>query len=591
MIIFDIEANGKELYNVTEVHCICTYNTITQESRSYYHDNLLDGVNLLSKASILCGHNIIGYDLLVLEKIFKGFTYSGELVDTYILSTLINPDRHNGHSIESYGLQFGIPKDTFSKFDTFSFELLSRCERDVELNYKVYQYLEPYLKDYDWSTAIMIENKMSRLFAEQAYHGVYFNKKLAYDTLENISSKVKELGAYITSELDFIIPKSYKPKDGKTPTVVSAFKKDGEYTVAAKKWMGKDIFQVVGDFSRVSFMKPELSQQQLIAEQFIKKWGWKPKSKSPTGQPSLKRETLINDPNPVIKAYGTYSRLNYYKKLLKNDPDMGFLNKIRDDNRLSAGGISNGTPTGRARHTIVVNIPTEREDSEYSKIFRQLFTTPKGKIMVGADLKSIEARMLCHYMEDPVYTDHTCNKDIHAYTAELIGSDSRQKGKEWNYALLYGAGNKKLGSILGVSSEKAKEIREQFMEKLPKFKRLLDIINMKLEYQQYIKGIDGRQLFIRSTHSSLNSLLQSSASILMKLITIYVNEDITRNKLDVTMVIHMHDEFIFECNPCDVEKLKIIIKNAVDKASKFFKIEDVPIEMDIKIGETWRDVH
>ena len=83
---------------------------------------------------------------------------------------------------------------------------------------------------------------------------------------------------------------------------------------------------------------------------------------------------------------------------------------------------------------------------------RQLFTVPDGYSMVGGDASGLELRMLCHYMNDSEYTEILLNEDIHTYNQTLAQLPTRDDAKTFIYALLYGAGDTKLGRIIGGSS-------------------------------------------------------------------------------------------------------------------------------------------
>lgn len=146
-LVFDIEANG--FYeDVTRVWCIVTKCVETGEVERYRPDDIGLACQHLSKADTLIGHNIIDYDLPVLEKLY-GFTYTGRIIDTLVFSRLLNPDRFGGHSLASWGIRLEDHKGDFGKdeedkidaFQKFSEEMLDYCEQDVEVNYKLYEEL------------------------------------------------------------------------------------------------------------------------------------------------------------------------------------------------------------------------------------------------------------------------------------------------------------------------------------------------------------------------------------------------------------------------------------------------------------------
>lgn len=146
-LVFDIEANGF-LEDVGIVWCIVTKCLETMEVKRYPPDKVGEALSDLSLADTLIGHNIIEYDLPVLEKLY-GFTYEGRIVDTLVYSRLLNPDRPGGHSLKAWGVRLGCLKGDFGNdednridaFQSYSEDMLDYCEQDVEVNYKLYEKL------------------------------------------------------------------------------------------------------------------------------------------------------------------------------------------------------------------------------------------------------------------------------------------------------------------------------------------------------------------------------------------------------------------------------------------------------------------
>jgi DNA polymerase I len=119
--------------------------------------------------------------------------------------------------------------------------------------------------------------------------------------------------------------------------------------------------------------------------------------------------------------------------------------------------------------------------------------------------------MLAHYMDDEAYTYELLNGDIHTSNQNLAGLKSRNQAKTFIYALLYGAGDAKLGSVVGGNTRDGTQLRERFFDNLPAFKTLKDRV-ARASKKGYLKGLDGRKLFVRSEHSALNTLLQGAGS-------------------------------------------------------------------------------
>jgi len=166
MIIFDLETDGL-LYQVTEIHCLVLYDT-EEDKLHVYNDRgdvepLIRGITRLEDADTIVGHNIIGYDIPVLKKLYPFFK-EPEVIDTLLLSRLYHPNmmavdkKHNWpnmplklygrHSLESYGYRLGEYKGEFGKttdWKEWSEEMQDYCIQDVTVTKKLCNHFRPYL--------------------------------------------------------------------------------------------------------------------------------------------------------------------------------------------------------------------------------------------------------------------------------------------------------------------------------------------------------------------------------------------------------------------------------------------------------------
>ncbi len=167
MLVFDLETNG--LFNdVTCVHCLVIYDTQTDQTLVFNDEGnqepIVRGVQCLMEADVICGHNIIGYDIPVLEKIYLWFKPKGTVIDTLLLSRLYHTDMlsldkkkewpkmplqlFGRHSLESYGYRLGEYKSEFGKtsdWKTWSEEMQNYCIQDVNVTRKLCDHFHPYL--------------------------------------------------------------------------------------------------------------------------------------------------------------------------------------------------------------------------------------------------------------------------------------------------------------------------------------------------------------------------------------------------------------------------------------------------------------
>ena len=166
-LVFDLESDG--LYDdVTKIHCIGVYDLDSKQTLVFNDtgsaDPITKGIQLLEDACCLIGHNIIGYDLPVIRKLFPWFSTSAVAVDTLVLSRIYHADMlktdqkrkwdsmplklQGRHSLESYGYRLGVYKGEFGKdadWKEWSQEMQDYCIQDVQVTIKLWDHFQRYL--------------------------------------------------------------------------------------------------------------------------------------------------------------------------------------------------------------------------------------------------------------------------------------------------------------------------------------------------------------------------------------------------------------------------------------------------------------
>jgi len=140
VLIFDTEANGL-LHDATTMHCAVTKGS--EGVTKYYPSDIrsfMDTLSNLPTDTILVCHNLIGYDLPLMERLY-GYRHEGRVLDTLVFSRLLNPERSGRHSLGAWGERLGRGKVEHNDWEFFSEDMLFRCSEDVEINYLVYKYL------------------------------------------------------------------------------------------------------------------------------------------------------------------------------------------------------------------------------------------------------------------------------------------------------------------------------------------------------------------------------------------------------------------------------------------------------------------
>lgn len=243
-----------------------------------------------------------------------------------------------------------------------------------------------------------------------------------------------------------------------------------------------------------------------------------------------------------------------------------------------------GSKTGRMSHSE----PNLAGISSDYKI-RKLFKAPSGFSMVGVDAKALELRMLAHYMNDDEYTKEIVDGDIHATNQVVTGLKSRNTAKSFIFALIYGAGDKRIGEIIGRTPKEAGLIKRNYYDNNPAFKDLRDKV-IRVSAKGWIKGLDGKKIEVEAEYKALNTLLQSAGAVVMKRALIILYDDAMEAGIDFHFVLNIHDEFQTEVAEGQEEEFGKMAVNAIVKAGEYYDL-NCPLDAEYYIGENWGLTH
>lgn len=609
-LVFDIETNGLELHEITKIHCICISDldddmkySFVAEDNQHLIDHIEEGVKMLNSASEIIGHNIISYDIPVIQKFFREFKPK-KITDTLVLARLFEPDR-KVHSLGSYGNSVGTQKVKHEDWSVFSPEMLDRCKTDVDINVKLYRYFMALKQDHPhWNFAIQLEHQVAKIMAEQAANGWLFDTEKAKKLVEKLDNDIQQ----IDKQLEHLLHKRVV----KISEVKKPFKKNGQLTEQCKKYIDFPIpisaiayplgqfLEVVGPFSVIEFQGINLGSEKQMKELLLS-LGWKPTQwnyrkdekgkilKDAKGDPIKTSPKLTEDSYDSLPEGVGQLLAKRLKSEHRRNQIQGLIENVRSDGRISAKANPCGANTARMYHQIVVNIPKAKDNVFLGKEMRSLFIAPENKVLVGCDASALEARCLAHYVNDPSFTKEVLENDIHTVMQSLSGLPTRDQAKTLTYALMYGAGDAKLGKIVNGTAKDGAWLRQQLYLKSPNLGKLIENVK-KASRKGWIKAIDGRKLFIRSEHSALNVLLQGCGAIVMKMAMCVLHREIQREKLNVKQVGCFHDEFQFECDVKYAEKFANLAKYAIIQAGKYFKMR-CELNAESKQGINWAETH
>lgn len=617
-LVFDIETDNLKIQDITKIHCICIIDVDTGKEQSFYdypdmsgnNSPIRMGVAYLKHASEIIGHNIIGYDLQVIQKFFPQFKPK-KVTDTLVLARLFEPDR-KVHSLESYGNTVGTQKVKHEDWSTFSPEMLNRCKTDVQINLKLYRYFMSIKQEYpNWNFAIQLEHEVAKIMAEQAANGWLFDKEKAKKLVEKLDKDIAE----IDEQLEPLLHKRIV----KISEVKKPFKKNGQLTEQCKKYIDFPIpisatsyplgqyLEVVGSFSVIEFQGINLGSEKQMKELLLS-LGWKPTTwnykkknkkfiRDKNGEliktsPKLTEDSYDSLPEGVGQLLAKRLKCLHRLKQLKGNPEKpgtGLIPQVRADGRIPAKADPCGTNTGRMTHRVVVNIPKAAPNVFLGKEMRSLFIVPEGKTLVGCDASGLEWRIAAHYLRSKKVIDLVLTGDIHSFIGSLANVKDRDLAKRTGYGILYGASDKRVAQILGTDIAEGARVRNAIIQGLPGLSDLLKKIDHHCK-NKFLPGIDGRKIFIRSKHSALNALFQSAGAIVMKMAMYIAYKEIKKNNLNAKQIGCFHDELQYECDAKDAEKLAKMIKFAIIQSGKYFKMR-CELNAESKQGINWAETH
>ena len=368
-LIFDIETDG--LYDqATKTFCIVIYDVTRAETFAYGPDRIDDAIAHLATADVLIGHNIIFYDLPVLQKLHS-FVAKARIIDTLICTRIIWPKEklydldieqypnvpvkiRGNASLKAWGWRLADNKIDFKDFSEYSEEMLTYCKQDVHVTLKLYKHI---VKEKYPESALRLEHDFALAINKQIRAGVPFDVDACLDLVDNLRRKKVEL----EEQLKQIFP-PIKHKTWFTPKVNNA----------ARGYV-KDV-----PFEKTITEEFNPGSRKQIVERLKSKYGWEPEKTTEKGNPILDDEVIDKLPYSEAKPLAEYMLI---KKRLGQieDGNNAWLKLVNNNTGCMHGDvITNGCITGRAshRHPNMGQVPAGY--SPYGKECRALFHAPQG---------------------------------------------------------------------------------------------------------------------------------------------------------------------------------------------------------------------
>ena len=456
--------------------------------------------------------------------------------------------------------------------------MLEYCVNDVRVTVALYTLLNT--EDNGLSVeSIALEHRTAGAIGRQTRRGWLIDERKAMMLVAELQSKIV---AVVDKVRD-----TFKPLPVFVPLNHPGQKKlnkDGSISARYQKQLDLGCDWVDEVWGYYTYPEFNLGSRQQIGR-YLQHFGWKPKDMTETGLPVVNEKTLgliINIPeaeliNNYLMVQKRYAQVSSWLKALSNDGRIrGYVNPC-------------GTVTGRMTHSKPNLAQVPAVYSPYGKECRSLFVVPKGYKLVGMDASGLELRMLAHYMNDKDYTHEVLNGDIHTANQRAAGLESRDKAKTFIYAFLYGAGDGKIGEIVGGTAKQGKVLKANFLNNTPALAALRSRVTTAAG-KGHLKGLDGRRIKVRSEHSALNTLLQGAGAVVMKQALVHLEDYANKEGLDYHFIGNIHDEIQTEVREDQATRFGELAVQAVVDTTETLNLR-CPLDAEYKIGNNWADTH
>ena len=576
-IAVDTETTGLDYMDTELVGISLSY----QAGEAYYiplkHDD--DSVDQLDLNIVLkelrplledSSNKIIGqnikFDRNVLAK--YGVDIASIKNDTMMMSYVLDASatRHNLDALSSYYLNYktstfedvagkGVKQITFDKVPIEA--ATNYAAEDADITLRLYEELNPKLEGEDSLNKLNdeIEIPLIEVLSEMEQNGAILNSKILNSQSKDLESRIKKL-------------------EGKA-------------------------YQLAGEeFNRGSTKQ--------LREIFFEKLKYRIIKKTPGGQPSTDEKVLAE----LAEEYELHKVLLEHRTLSKLKST--YTDKLPNQVSQSTGKVHTSfhqavTTTGRLSSSDpnLQNIPIRTEDG---RRIRQAFEPSKGNKFISADYSQIELRVMAHMSKDAgLLQAFQEGEDVHSKTASEVfdvgikdvTSDLRRNAKAINFGLIYGISAFGLGKQLGISRNLAAEYMAMYFEKYPDVKKYMELTKEFASQNGYVETLFGRRLYLRdinatnamrrqaSERAAINAPVQGTAADIMKIAMINMHKAIKKEKSEAKLILQVHDELILDTPKDEIDKIVSLITDSMMGAANL----DVPLEIDIGIGDNWDQAH
>ena len=520
---------------------------------------------LESSKNKIIGQNI-KFDRNVLAK--YGINISSIKNDTMMMSYVLDASatRHNLDALSSYYLNYktstfedvagkGVKQVTFDQVPIE--EATNYAAEDADITLRLYEELNPKLESVESLKKLNdeIEIPLIEVLSEMEQNGAILNSKILSSQSKDLENRIKKLE--------------------------------------------KKAYEIAGE-------EFNLGSTKQLREIFFEKLNYRIIKKTPGGQPSTDEKVLVElaeeyELPGVLLEHRTLSKLKstYTDKLPGQISETtGKVHTSFHQAVTTTGRLSSSDPN-------LQNIPIRTEDG---RRIRQAFEPSKGHRFISADYSQIELRIMAHISKDVgLLQAFQEGEDVHSKTAsevfdvaiEEVTADLRRNAKAINFGLIYGISAFGLGKQLGISRNLAAEYMAMYFEKYPGVKKYMESTKDFASQNGYVETLFGRRLYLRDINASnairrqaseraaINAPVQGTAADIMKIAMIKTHQAIKAENVKAKLILQVHDELILDTPKKEIDSVINLLTDSMMGAASL----DVPLEIDVGVGDNWDQAH
>lgn len=614
----------------------------------------------VADADLRIAHNGQDFDDRVTVKLYPWWKPRGRCLDTLHVSKLLypliqyfGPNGHklpptmrSRHSVEAWGIRLGEKKDKgfdAGDWQTWTPEMSLYMLQDVVSLKRILVWLmsrKPAME------AVGIEHDFAAIIRRQEAWGFGFDQQAATTLTADLADRLEVLSRELVDHFGEWWAPGKMRRVAKTRRMkLTGYEEQGPVTLprwnAKGQRMAKDyvgpplcIYEEGAEYQeieRVEFNPASRDHARLMLD---KLYGWKPTKWTKKGAPMVDDEVLRALPWPEAQKMADYFAADKIRGYVSKGSKAWLCTSVETDDGWRQHGRVNtiGTYTFRCSHfdPNMGQVPTR--DPEFGHRCRALFCARPGFDLVGYDGSGLQLRLMAHYMaqwDGGEYANIVANEDPHAYMRDIVvaaaieagikltfldpdaAHPGRPQGKTTNYALVFGGGTAKLGSIWlpysRVSEQKALGvlIQQALAERLWAWVELKNAVAARVDDVGNLKGLDGRLAPIRKPHGALAVLLQMAEGVVMKRSLVILDRGLQAEGLrpgvepsglvnvamaDYEFCANVHDEAQADVRPHAVPTFQRLALQCVKQAGEEFNLK-CALKSDVLVGRTWADTH